>query len=69
MTDPSGRCASTPCQGRNAVCSLSTVTRSSDQLFCGFTVMVATAGVLECYREQQDTRMDAWTIWDNLVVG
>jgi len=31
-------------------------------------VTLAVDGVLECYREQQDVRMDAWTLWDNLVV-
>ncbi len=31
-------------------------------------VTVAVDGVLECYREQQDTRQDAWTLWDNLAV-
>jgi hypothetical protein len=31
-------------------------------------VTVTSDGVLECYREQQDTRQDAWTLWDNLVV-
>jgi len=28
-------------------------------------VTTAQAGVLELYREQQDTRADAWTMWDN----
>lgn len=31
-------------------------------------VTVAVEGVLECYREQQDQRADAWTMWDHLHV-